>query len=156
VVEEPWEGEVSAALGALPAVEPPEGFMVAALDHRPLHAGRVMVGLVATVVVLFAATMVGGITVRSLGVDASAVTATVTATEVRPSDDGAVPGTGSEGGAEEGEELRSVWDRAQVVVDAVTRQLGFPATDTEVTNRGDDDAADSVGGLSSRRGDGGS
>jgi hypothetical protein len=50
--EEPWEGEISALLGAMPAVDPPEGFVAEALDHRPLHAGRTVAGLVlATIVV---------------------------------------------------------------------------------------------------------
>ncbi len=45
--EEQWELEVGRLLGALPPVDPPPGFIDAALDHRPLHAGRVMAGLLA-------------------------------------------------------------------------------------------------------------
>ena len=43
--EEPWEADVGALLGALPPVDPPEGFIASALDHRPLYAGRIVVGL---------------------------------------------------------------------------------------------------------------
>ena len=49
--EEPWEAEVGALLGRLPMVEPPEGFLVGALDHRPLRGGRTLVGLVALVLI---------------------------------------------------------------------------------------------------------
>lgn len=43
--EEPWEAEIGALLGAMPAVDPPDGFLAAAVNHRPLHAGRIMAGL---------------------------------------------------------------------------------------------------------------
>jgi len=45
--EEPWEAEIGALLGALPPVDPPDGFLAAALNHRPLYAGRTMAGLLA-------------------------------------------------------------------------------------------------------------
>lgn len=45
--EEVWEAEVGGLLAELPAVEPPSGFLDAAIDHRPLHAGRTLLGLVA-------------------------------------------------------------------------------------------------------------
>ena len=43
--EEPWEAEIAGLLGGLEAVEPPPGFLASAVDHRPLFAGRTMVGL---------------------------------------------------------------------------------------------------------------
>jgi hypothetical protein len=49
--DELWEAEVGALLGALPEVDPPDGFIAAALDHRPLWAGRTLMGLAAAVVV---------------------------------------------------------------------------------------------------------
>jgi hypothetical protein len=45
LVEEPWEQEIGALLGGLPPVDPPAGFIDAALDHRPRHAGRIVAGL---------------------------------------------------------------------------------------------------------------
>ncbi|MEZ5376299.1 MAG: hypothetical protein R2733_07250 [Acidimicrobiales bacterium] len=42
--EEEWEHEIARLLGSLPEVEPPPGFLEAAIDRRPLHAGRVAVG----------------------------------------------------------------------------------------------------------------
>ncbi len=39
--EEDWEAGISSLLGALPLVEPPPGMVDKALDHRPLHAGRI-------------------------------------------------------------------------------------------------------------------
>ena len=45
--EEQWEVEIGKLLGALPPVDPPPGFIDAALDHRPLYAGRVLTGLLA-------------------------------------------------------------------------------------------------------------
>jgi hypothetical protein len=43
--EEPWEAQVNSMLAGLPEIEPPAGFIDSALDHRPLHAGRILVGL---------------------------------------------------------------------------------------------------------------
>ena len=40
--EEPWETHVASALAGLPLVEPPDGFLARAVDHRPLHAGRTL------------------------------------------------------------------------------------------------------------------
>ena len=40
--EESWEADVAAALSGLPPVDPPTGFIEAALDHRPLHSGRAL------------------------------------------------------------------------------------------------------------------
>ncbi|MEL6985679.1 MAG: hypothetical protein AAFO29_24830 [Actinomycetota bacterium] len=57
--EEPWEAEVGALLQQLPSVDPPVGFIDAAIDHRPLHAGRILTAMVAVtlaVVGLVAAT----------------------------------------------------------------------------------------------------
>ncbi len=51
--EEDWESDISALLGGLPNVAPPDGFITEALDHRPLHAGRLVAGLGAAVFVAF-------------------------------------------------------------------------------------------------------
>lgn len=48
--EEPWEAEISALLGGLGAVDPPEGFLERAVDRPPVAAGRVVAGLVAALV----------------------------------------------------------------------------------------------------------
>lgn len=59
--EESWEAEIGALLGALPEVDPPEGFIAAAIDHRPLWAMRTMLALIGAVVVATAASLaVGG------------------------------------------------------------------------------------------------
>ncbi len=58
--EEAWETEIGALLGALPDVEPPAGFIEAALDHRPLGALRTLAGLSFAVVVAAAASLVVG------------------------------------------------------------------------------------------------
>lgn len=49
--EEPWEAEIAGLLGRLPTIEPPPGFITSAVDHRPMFAGRTLLGLglVATV-----------------------------------------------------------------------------------------------------------
>lgn len=59
--EEPWEAEIAGLLGQLPSVEPPPGFMAKAVDHRPMFAGRTIVGfgLVAAALVI-GATALGG------------------------------------------------------------------------------------------------
>lgn len=57
--DEPWEADIAAMLGRLPPVEPPAGFIPAALDHRPLHSGRIMVLLL-------------GLTAVAIGVSVSA------------------------------------------------------------------------------------
>lgn len=64
-VEEPWEAEIGALLGGLPAVDPPDGFIDAAIDHRPLHAGRVLVGLVAATLALVGITLASGVVERA-------------------------------------------------------------------------------------------
>jgi hypothetical protein len=43
--DEPWESEIADLLGGLPVLDPPEGFVDRALRHRPLHAGRSLLGL---------------------------------------------------------------------------------------------------------------
>ncbi len=40
VAEEDWEAGIADLLGAMSMVDPPEGFIDNALDHRPLYAGR--------------------------------------------------------------------------------------------------------------------
>lgn len=58
--EEPWEAEISGMLRGLPPVEPPAGFIEAAIDHRPLHAGRTMAALaLASLVAVIVATISG-------------------------------------------------------------------------------------------------
>ena len=52
--EEPWESEIGALLGGLPTVDPPDGFIDAAIDHRPLNAGRTMGLLGLLTIALFA------------------------------------------------------------------------------------------------------
>jgi len=59
--EEPWESDISEILAGLPDVEPPDGFISVAIDHRPLFAGRVLVGLAGAVVVVFSASFVVGV-----------------------------------------------------------------------------------------------
>ena len=58
--EEPWEHEIQRLLGSLPPIEPPEGFLVRALNHRPLFAGRVGVGLGVLAVGSLAACLAAG------------------------------------------------------------------------------------------------
>ncbi|MGH1490840.1 MAG: hypothetical protein ACRBK7_15860 [Acidimicrobiales bacterium] len=53
IQEEPWESEIGSMLGSLPTVEPPAGFIDSALDHRPLHAGRIVLGLLALSMLAF-------------------------------------------------------------------------------------------------------
>ncbi len=53
VPEESWEDEVAAALAGLPLVEPPAGFIAEAVDHRPLFAGRLLVGLTGVAMLTF-------------------------------------------------------------------------------------------------------
>lgn len=65
IEEEPWEAEIGSLLGALPAVEPPAGFIDAALDHRPLHAGRTVLGLLALSVLAFSLSVATNATGRS-------------------------------------------------------------------------------------------
>lgn len=52
--DEPWEVQISELLGRLSMVEPPSGFIEQAIDHRPLFAGRSLVGLTVAAAVLFA------------------------------------------------------------------------------------------------------
>lgn len=63
--EEPWEADIGAMLGGLPQVEPPNGFFDAALDHRPLHAGRLLGGLMAASVVAVVLSVATGAVGRS-------------------------------------------------------------------------------------------
>lgn len=58
--EEPWEADIGAMLGGLPMVDPPNGFIDAALDHRPKYAGRSVLALcVLSMVGVFAAVLTG-------------------------------------------------------------------------------------------------
>lgn len=45
IEEEDWEAGISSMLATLPSVEPPPGLVEHALDHRPLHAGRIFMVL---------------------------------------------------------------------------------------------------------------
>lgn len=60
LAEEPWEAEIGALLGGLPPVEPPAGFIDAALDHRPRHAGRIVAGLGLVSIVAVAVALLTG------------------------------------------------------------------------------------------------
>lgn len=59
--EESWESEISAALASLGEVEPPPGFLSSAIDHRPMFAGRVTVGLLAVAGLALGAAASGGL-----------------------------------------------------------------------------------------------
>ncbi len=63
--EEPWEAEIGSLLAALPMVDPPAGFIESALDHRPLHAGRILTGLVAASLAAVVAVVATGAVGRS-------------------------------------------------------------------------------------------
>ncbi|MEM9651389.1 MAG: hypothetical protein AAGA65_04785 [Actinomycetota bacterium] len=58
--EEPWEADIGAMLGGLPTVDPPPGFIDAALDHRPKYAARCVAGLCGLSVIAIALTLVTG------------------------------------------------------------------------------------------------
>ncbi len=60
--EEEWEASISAMLSGLGPVDPPEGFMASAMNHRPLYAGRTTLGLGAlTACALALAVSLGGL-----------------------------------------------------------------------------------------------
>jgi hypothetical protein len=125
--EEPWEAEVEALLGRLPMVEPPEGFLVAALDHRPLRGGRTLVGMVALVVVAVAA-VVGTDLIERTQIDLrlDPVVATLEV-DADGGEGGPDPGHPSSPSSVDGDDKQmSLLDRLTAVADAVTRQLGFP------------------------------
>ena len=50
--EEPWELEIHELLSSLPPVEPPEGFLARAVDHRPKYAARLSVAALSSVAVV--------------------------------------------------------------------------------------------------------
>lgn len=58
--DEPWEAEISDLLRGLTPVEPPPGFIDQAIDHRPLFAGRLLVGLLAAAAAVFGVTLALG------------------------------------------------------------------------------------------------
>lgn len=58
--EAAWEHEIAALLGGLDLVEPPPGAIAEAMDHRPLFAGRTLVGAGAAMVVLGLGLALGG------------------------------------------------------------------------------------------------
>jgi hypothetical protein len=65
--EEDWEASIASMLAKLPPVEPPDGFMNGAMNHRPLYAGRASLGLGAAALVGMALAIgLGGL--RSSGV----------------------------------------------------------------------------------------
>lgn len=63
--EEPWEADIGAMLRGLPQVEPPDGFIDQALDHRPLWAGRTTGALALASVVAVVAIVVSGADART-------------------------------------------------------------------------------------------
>jgi len=58
--DEPWEAEIANMLGGLRTVEPPPGFIDQAIDHRPLFAGRALLGLAAAAALVFAGSFAMG------------------------------------------------------------------------------------------------
>jgi len=58
--DEPWEADISSLLSGLGPIDPPPGFIDQAIDHRPLFAGRSVVGLLASAAVVFGATFALG------------------------------------------------------------------------------------------------
>lgn len=50
--EEAWELEIAALLSGLEPVDPPTGAIASAIDHRPLFAGRSLLGAAAAALVL--------------------------------------------------------------------------------------------------------
>lgn len=65
LAEEAWEAEIGDLLGGLPAIDPPSGFMARAIDHRPLYAGRTLVGLVAASVLAATVVVLTGAATRA-------------------------------------------------------------------------------------------
>ncbi len=63
LAEEEWEAGIAGLLGGMATIDPPEGFIGNALDHRPLYAGRsaLMASLVSVVaaVVIFGSGVLG-------------------------------------------------------------------------------------------------
>lgn len=58
--EEAWEGEIGRLLADLPMMDPPEGFIDQALNHRPLYSGRTTVlALAASVLSIVVVSMTG-------------------------------------------------------------------------------------------------
>jgi hypothetical protein len=53
--EEPWEASIGELLSRLPPVDPPDGFLRKAVDHRPKYAGRLSVLSLVTVTATVAA-----------------------------------------------------------------------------------------------------
>ena len=58
--EAAWEHEIAALLGGLDLVDPPPGAIDRAMDHRPMFAGRTLVGAGAVLVVLGLGLAFGG------------------------------------------------------------------------------------------------
>ena len=58
--DEPWEADIVDLLSGLGPVDPPSGFIEEAIDHRPLFAGRAMLGSMAAATVVFAASFAVG------------------------------------------------------------------------------------------------
>ncbi len=63
--EERWQETLGRQLGQMPVVEPPSGFIEDAIDHRPLFAGRIMVGLLAATVAVLAIVVGTGVVERA-------------------------------------------------------------------------------------------
>jgi hypothetical protein len=123
--EEPWEAEVGSLLGRLPMVEPPEGFMAAALDHRPLRGGRTLLSLVALVVAAVAA-VVGTDLIERTRIDVHLEPVVATLEVDTDEGEGRPDPDHPSSSVDRGDEGMSLLDRLTVVADAVTRQLGFP------------------------------
>lgn len=115
--EEPWEADISRLLGGLPPVEPPQGFLPAAVDHRPLFAGRTIVGLAGMSAAVVAAALLTGVFDKPgvvLPVDA------LTTQQSLPSQQLA----GSSGSGES--QAEEIWTALTDVASVLTVELGFP------------------------------
>ncbi len=60
LTEEDWELEIAGLLAGLPLVDPPPGFIDAAIDRRPKHARRIAIAAVAASGTLVVASVVFG------------------------------------------------------------------------------------------------
>lgn len=82
LAEEAWESEIGDLLGGMPLVEPPDGFIDAALDHRPMYAGRTsLLAVLGTFVVVVAVSMSGLLKEQTYVPDLEALVSRHSATE---------------------------------------------------------------------------
>ena len=138
--EEPWEAEVSALLGSLPEVEPPDGFdrfLVDVLDHPPLHAGRILAGLVGgAVVALVALVAVVAAPPGSVIPQVETLTSRHAASRADLLGGGAGPADADDGPCGDAADCSRAWVASQVDVpvdlpDGFRAEAGFAADDLE-------------------------